>query len=215
MNGIIEYFTRYYSDLLTAFLEHIYITAVSLLIALIIALPIGYWLSRHRRIAIPVLSVLGIIYAIPSLGMFAMLIPLVGLGAKPAIIALVVYSQLILVRNVISGFQSIDPAIIEAGKGMGFGAWRLFIKIELPLALPVIIGGLRIASVSVIGITTIAAWINAGGLGTILFQGLYQNSLPKMVWGTLLVSLLALTANTVLLEIEKTTLRRSRGEQRI
>jgi len=210
-----DYFTRHYDDLLTSLLEHIYLTFVSLFIALLIALPLGYWLARHRRISVPILSVLGIIYAIPSLGMFALLIPLVGLGSKSAIIALVVYSQLILVRNVISGFQSIDPAIIEAAKGMGYGNWRLFVKIELPLALPVIIGGIRIASVSVIGIATIAAWINAGGLGGILFEGLYQNSVPKMVWGTLLVSLLALSTNTILLQIEKTSLRRARGEHRV
>lgn len=212
---MIDYLTRHYDDLLTSLLEHIYLTFVSLFIALVIALPLGYWLSRHRRISVPILSVLGIIYAIPSLGMFALLIPLVGLGSKPAIIALVVYSQLILVRNVISGFQSIEPSIIEAAKGMGYGKWRLFVHIELPLALPVIIGGIRIASVSVIGIATIAAWINAGGLGGILFEGLYQNSVPKMVWGTLLVSLLALSTNTILLQFEKSTMRRARGEQRV
>ncbi|OBZ12553.1 MULTISPECIES: ABC transporter permease [Bacillales] len=212
---MIDYFSRHYDDLLASLLEHIYLTFVSLFIALLIALPLGYWLARHRRISVPILSVLGIIYAIPSLGMFALLIPLVGLGSKPAIIALVVYSQLILVRNVISGFQSIEPSILEAAKGMGFGAWRMFVRIELPLALPVIIGGVRIASVSVIGIATIAAWINAGGLGGILFEGLYQNSVPKMVWGTLLVSLLALSTNTILLRLEKTTLHRARGEQRV
>ncbi|WP_169082636.1 ABC transporter permease subunit [Paenibacillus sp. PL91] len=98
---------------------------------------------------------------------------------------------------------------------MGFGAWRMFVKIEPPLALPVIIGGVRIASASVIGIATIAAWINAGGLGGILFEGLYQNSVPKMVWGTLLGSLLALSTNTFLLRLEKTTMRRARGELRV
>ncbi|OBZ15024.1 glycine/betaine ABC transporter permease [Bacillus sp. FJAT-27264] len=212
---MLDYFSRHYDDLLISLWEHIVLTFVSLLIAMLIALPLGYWLARRRRIAVPVLSVLSIIYAIPSLGMFALLIPFVGLGAKPAIIALVVYSQLILVRNVISGFQGIEPSIIEVAKGMGYSAWRQFVRIELPLALPVILGGLRIASVSVIGITTIAAWINAGGLGGVLFEGLYQNSIPKMVWGTLLVSLLALSTNMVLLRLEKITLRRSRGEQRV
>jgi osmoprotectant transport system permease protein len=212
---MLDYFSRHYDDLFISLLEHIVLTVVSLLIALLIALPLGYWLSSKRRVAIPVLSVLSIIYAIPSLGMFALLIPFVGLGTKPAIIALVVYSQLILVRNVISGFQGIDGSIIEVAKGMGYSAWRRFARIELPLALPVILAGVRIASVSVIGIATIAAWINAGGLGGILFEGLYQNSVPKMVWGTLLVSLLALSANMILLRLEKITLRRSRGEQRV
>ncbi|GAB6927825.1 hypothetical protein JCM10914A_18080 [Paenibacillus sp. JCM 10914] len=213
--GIGEYFARYYGTLFSALLEHCIMTLVSLAIASAIALPVGYWLSRHRKIAIPVLSILGIIYAIPSLGMFALLIPLVGLGFKSAIIALVVYSQLILVRNVIAGFQSIDPSVIEAGAGMGYSKWQLFRKIEMPLATPVIIGGLRIASVSIIGIATIAAWINAGGLGVILFEGMYQNSVPKMVWGTLFVSVLAILVNTVLLRLEKISMLKARGESRM
>ncbi|OMF79277.1 ABC transporter permease [Paenibacillus glucanolyticus] len=213
--GIGEYFARYYGTLFSALIEHCTMTLISLAIASAIALPVGYWLSRHRKIAVPVLSVLGIVYAIPSLGMFALLIPLVGLGFKSAIIALVVYSQLILVRNVIAGFQSIDPSIIEAGAGMGYSKWQLFRKIELPLATPVIIGGLRIASVSIIGIATIAAWINAGGLGVILFEGLYQSSVPKMVWGTMLVSLLAILVNMALLKVEKISMLKARGEWRM
>ncbi len=210
-----DYFLNHYDELFTLLTEHFVLTFVSLLIALLIALPVGYYLSRHRRISVPVMSALGIIYAVPSLGMFALLIPLVGLGTKPAIIALVIYSQLILVRSVISGFQSIDPAVIEAGRGMGFNNRQLFYKIQLPLALPVILGGLRVASVSVIGIATIAAWVNAGGLGVVLFEGLYQNSAPKIVWGTLFVSALAVATNQVLLLLEKRAMLKARGEHRV
>lgn len=209
-----DYFRKNYDELFTLLTEHFVLTFVSLLIALLIALPVGYWLSRHRRLSIPVMSALGIIYAIPSLGMFALLIPFVGLGTKPAIIALVIYSQLILVRSVIAGFQSIDPAVIEAGLGMGFNRRQLFYKIQFPLALPVILGGLRVASVSVIGIATIAAWVNAGGLGVVLFEGLYQNSTPKIVWGTLFVSALAVATNQVLLFLERRAMFKARGEQR-
>ncbi|PTQ56887.1 MAG: Permease protein of ABC transporter [Candidatus Carbobacillus altaicus] len=210
-----NYFLNHYDELFTLLMEHFVLTFVSLLIALLIALPVGYYLSRHQRISIPVMSALGIIYAVPSLGMFALLIPLVGLGTKPAIIALVIYSQLILVRSVISGFQSIDSAVIEAGRGMGFNNRQLFYKIQLPLALPVILGGLRVASVSVIGIATIAAWVNAGGLGVVLFEGLYQNSAPKIVWGTLFVSALAVATNQVLLLLEKRAMLKARGEHRV
>ncbi|MGG1314613.1 MULTISPECIES: ABC transporter permease [Cohnella] len=212
---MMDYFLNHYDELFTLLTEHFVLTFVSLLIALLIALPVGYYLSRHRRISVPVMSALGIIYAVPSLGMFALLIPLVGLGTKPAIIALVIYSQLILVRSVISGFQSIDPAVIEAGRGMGFNNRQLFYKIQLPLALPVILGGLRVASVSVIGIATIAAWVNAGGLGVVLFEGLYQNSAPKIVWGTLFVSALAVATNQVLLLLEKRAMLKARGEHRV
>ncbi len=207
-----EYLLKHYDDLLKGLWEHLLLSASALAIALLIALPAGYWLSRHGRIAVPVLAVLGIVYAIPSLGMFALLIPLLGLGKQPALAALVLYSQLVLIRNVISGFRSIEPAVRESAAGAGFGRWRLFTRIELPLALPVILGGVRIASLSIIGIATIAAWINAGGLGVILFEGLYQNSVPKMVWGTVLVALLAISVNQLLLALERRSIRRAAGE---
>jgi len=207
-----SYLINYYDRILMLFLQHLLLTVVSLSLALLIALPVGVFLSRFKMISVPVLSILGILYSIPSLAMFAFLIPFVGLGLKPAIIALVAYSQLILVRNVMVGFQSIDPSIIEAGKGMGLGSFRLFWKIEFPLALPVIIGGVRIATISIIGIATIAAWINAGGLGVILFEGLYQNHTPKMIWGTIFVSLLAIVSNQLLLGLEKRSALKVRGE---
>ncbi|KIL36862.1 glycine/betaine ABC transporter permease [Cohnella kolymensis] len=210
---MINYWNRHYDDLFRMLREHLTLTLISLVIALAIALPVGYLLSKYRRVSIPVMSVLGIIYAVPSLGMFALLIPWVGLGMKPAIIALVVYSQLILVRSVISGFQSIEPSVIEAGKGMGLSRWQLFRRIEFPLALPIVLGGLRVASVSVIGIATIAAWVNAGGLGVVLFEGLYQNSAPKIFWGTLFVSALAIIVNQLLLYLERTAMSRARGER--
>ncbi len=206
------YLFKYYDHILTLFFQHIMLTVLSLCLALLFAVPVGLFLTRVKWLSIPVLSILGIIYAIPSLAVFALLIPLVGLGMKPAIIALVAYSQLILVRNVIVGFQSVDPAIVESGKGMGLGPLQLFWKIELPLAMPVILGGIRIAAISTIGIATIAAWINAGGLGVILFEGLYQNSTPKIVWGTVFVSLLAIATNQLLLWLEKRSALKARGE---
>ena len=207
-----EFLIKYYDRILLLFFQHLMLTIVSLGIALLIALPIGVLLTRIRWVSVPVLAFLGILYSIPSLAMFAFLIPVVGLGVKPAVIALIAYSQLILVRNVMVGFQSIDPAIIEAGKGMGLGSFRLFWKIELPLALPVILGGIRIATISIIGIATIAAWINAGGLGVILFEGLYQNHTPKMIWGTIFVSFLAIVSNQLLLSLEKRSALKVRGE---
>lgn len=212
---MINYWNRHYEELFGLLREHFTLTFVSLAIALAIALPIGYLLSKYRRISVPVMSVFGIIYAVPSLGMFALLIPWVGLGMKPAIIALVVYSQLILVRSVIAGFQTIEPSIIEAGKGMGLNRWQLFRRIEFPLALPVVLGGLRVASVSVIGIATIAAWVNAGGLGVVLFEGLYQNSTPKIFWGTLFVAVLAIAVNQILLFFERIAMSRARGERTV
>lgn len=207
-----DYLIKYHDRILELFVQHAVLAFSSVGIALLFSLPVGLILWRIKWLSVPVLSVLGIIYAIPSLAMFAILIPLVGLGEKPAIIALVAYSQLILVRNVMVGFQSVDPAVLEAGRGMGLNPLQLFWKIQLPLALPVILGGIRIAFISVIGIGTVAAWVNAGGLGVILFEGLYQNSTPKIVWGTVFVSSLAIVVNQLLMWLERRSLLKARGE---
>jgi osmoprotectant transport system permease protein len=207
-----DYLINYYDRILELFVQHVVLTFSSVGIALLIALPVGWILWRLKWLSVPVLSVLGTIYVIPSLALFAILIPLVGLGEKPAIITLVAYSQLILVRNVLAGFQSVDPAVLEAGRGMGLNPFQLFWKIQLPLALPVILGGIRIASISVIGIATVGAWVNAGGLGVILFEGLYQNSTTKIVWGTVFVSGLAILVNQLLMWLERRSLLKARGE---
>jgi osmoprotectant transport system permease protein len=207
-----DYLIKYHDRILELFVQHVELTFSSVGIALLFALPVGLILWRIKWLSVPVLSVLGIIYSIPSLALFAILIPMVGLGEKTAIIALVAYSQLILVRNVIAGFQSVDPAVLEAGQGMGLNPLQLFWKIQLPLALPVILGGIRIAFISVIGIGTVAAWVNAGGLGVILFEGLYQNSTPKIVWGTVFVSGLAIVVNQLLMWLERRSLLKARGE---
>ncbi len=194
-------------------LQHILLVGMSLGFGIAFALPVGLLLSKSNKwFSTPILVLLGIIYTIPSLAFFALLIPIAGLGVKPAVIALVAYSQFILVRNIMAGFQSIDLSILQAGKGMGLGFLQMLWKIELPLALPVIIGGIRVAAISIIGITTIAAWINAGGLGVILFEGLYQNSVPKIFWGTCFVSVLAITMNQLLLWVEKYALLKAQGE---
>lgn len=209
---MLKYIQDNYLEVMTLFLQHIQLTAMTLGIALLIALPMGILLAKNKYAAAVVLPVLSVIYTIPSLAMFALLIPIFGLGFVPAVIALVAYSQLILVRNVVAGFTSIDPAIIEAGRGMGLSASQLFFKIEIILALPVILGGLRIAAVSVIGIATIASWINAGGLGVILFQGLYNSNMPAIIWGTLFVSGFAIFVNYFLSVLESAALAKAKGE---
>lgn len=178
--------------------QHLFLTVTSLLIALVIAVPLGLLLSRVAWLRGPVLSVLGVIYTIPSLSMLVLLIPIFRLGPQTAIIALVAYAQLVLVRNVLLGLTSIDPAVLEAARGMGMNGWQRFARVEFPLALPLILAGTRIATLSIIGIGTIAAFINAGGLGTLLFQGVTTGQRPKIVAGSIAVALLALLANQVL-----------------
>ena len=193
-----NYLIRYWDRVLELFLQHVQLTVTVLVIALAIALPLGILLARFQALATPVMGLLGIIYTIPSMALFAMLIPFLGLGAKPAVTALTAYSQVILVRNVVVGLQGVDPAVLEAAVGMGMNPWQVFWRVRLPLALPVMLAGLRVAAVSVIAIGTLAAWINAGGLGVLLFEGLYQYHQAKIVIGTVSVALLSFTVNFLL-----------------
>lgn len=196
------------------FAEHLRLTALSLAIALLIAVPLGVLIARLRWLRGPILGLLGVIYTIPSLSLFVLLIPLLGLGLKPAVVALVAYAQLVLVRNIVVGLTGIDPAIVEAARGMGMSGWQCFIRVEFPLALPLTLAGMRLATLSIIGIGTIAAFINAGGLGTLLFQGVLTGNTQKIVAGSIAAAALAIGANAVLRFLERRAALAIRGEDR-
>lgn len=209
---MIKYLSENYEDMLTLLLQHIQLVVISVAISLLIATALAILVLRSKWASMILLSLFGVLYSIPSLAMFAFLIPVLGLGEKTAVVVLIIYNQYILVRNILIAFQSIDPSIIEAAKGMGLNSRQLFIDIQLPLAAPIIIGGTRIAIVSTIGIATIASVINAGGLGVILFDGLRMNYITKILWGTIMAAGLALIANQILLFVEKIADRISKGE---
>jgi osmoprotectant transport system permease protein len=194
------------------FREHMQLAGISLAISLVIAIPLGWLINRVHWLRGPVLGVLGVIYTIPSLSLFVLLIPVLGLGARTAIVALVAYAQLVLVRNVLIGLTGIDPAIIEAAKGMGMNGWQRFSQVEFPLALPLILAGTRVATLSIIGIGTVAAFIGAGGLGQLLFQGVSTGSRPRIVAGSISIILLAFGANLILRFLEHRSSRVIHGE---
>ncbi len=183
--------------------EHAVLVAVSVAVAFLISFVAGIWISRRPRAYPPVMGLTALLYSIPSLALFALLIPLVGLGRVPAIIGLVSYSLLILIRNVATGLREVSPDVVEAATGMGMSSWQVLVTIELPLALPVIIAGVRIATVTVIGIATIAAYINAGGLGTLIFSGIAQDFPAKIVVGAGLASAMAVGADAGLSRLER------------
>lgn len=209
---MISYLIGHASELLQALFQHLDLTLTSLGIALIIALPAGFILSRKRQFSQFVLGLFSALYTIPSLALLAMLIPLFGLGQKPALVALVAYAQFILLRNIVLGFQSVDPSVLEAGRGMGMNASTLFLRVELPLALPMILGGIRLAAVTLVSLATVAAWVNAGGLGVILFEGIYQDDPFRLAVGTLLLAGFALLLNGFLQSFENDALANARGE---
>jgi osmoprotectant transport system permease protein len=190
--------------------QHLELTFSALAIALVIALPLGTVAARDRRIGRPLLATLGIIYTLPSLAVFALLIPVFGLGFWTALIALVAYAQMILVRNVAVALEGVPAPVREAARGLGMSPLQSLLRVELPQALPVIVGGIRIATVSLIAIANLAAWIDAGGLGVLLFAGLRSNDTGKIVAGSLASALLAICADLSLRALERRLARRAR-----
>lgn len=187
-------------------LEHLALSGTSLGLAMLIALPLGLVLSRVKALAVPVLGVLGVIYTIPSFAFFAFLVGFVGIGAEPAIIALTSYALVVLVRNTMVAFNSVDPAVKEAARGMGMSGSQMLWRIELPLALPIIIAGIRIAALSTIGLTTIAAWIGAGSLGQILRDGLARDPTgSKLYAGVITIGIIAVATDLIFRLAERAT----------
>ncbi len=208
----LSWFKSHHSDTRDALFEHVRLTLTTMAISLAIAVPLGTLVARIPILYTPIVGLLGMIYTIPSLALFAILVTYVGIGFRVAIIALVAYAQFILVRNVIVGLRQVDPFAIEAARGMGMNSWQILFKIEYPLALPTILGGVRIATVATIAIASIAFLIDAGGLGQLLFDGI-NNSLfntSELQVGAIAVSLLALCAD-LLLRIVEWTLPASRA----
>ena len=189
-------------DVLELFLQHLGLSFISMLIAILIAIPLGYFLYYRRKLAGPVLGVLGMFYTIPSIALIIMLIPIFGLNRTSVIVALIIYCQVILVRNVLAGLDGIDPAVMEAAQGMGMDRWQIAWRVQMPLALPVILAGLRIAAISAIAISAVGAKFGAGGLGKLLFDGINQTRMDKIALGAALVAMLALGVNAGLRALE-------------
>jgi len=199
-----DYLITHWTEVLRLAAEHLGITVAALLISTMIALPLGWLLDFRRRLAGPVMGVLGVLYTIPSIAMIIFLIPLFGLNARAVIVALVIYCQVILVRSVLAGLHGIDPAVLEAARGMGMGLWQLAWRVQLPLALPVILAGLRVAAVVAVAIATIGARFGSGGLGVLLFDGIAQAGRLDKIWaGGLGVGLLAMAVNQSLRVVER------------
>ena len=200
---MIDYIMKHYDDLIAATLEHLLLVLLALVISLIVAAALTILCSYSKSASNITLGLLSMVYSIPSLAMFALLIPLTGLGRTTAVTVLVVYNQYLLLRNFLAGLENVDESIVEAAVGMGMAPMQLLFKIKLPLAKKAIIAGIRIALVATVSIATIAASINAGGLGAILFDGLRTMNYAKIVWGSVLSALLAILIDVLLRLLEK------------
>jgi osmoprotectant transport system permease protein len=183
--------------------QHVVLVGVALIVALVIAVPLGVLATRNTRAGAVILGVTGVIYTIPSLALLAVLVTALGLGQTTAIVALVAYAQMILVRGVVAGLRGVDVALIDAARGIGFTPRQTLWRVEFPSALPVMLGGVRVATVSLVALATVAAWINAGGLGVLLFEGISTNNPDKIVAGALAAAALAIIADVALRGAER------------
>jgi len=181
-------------------LEHAWLVGVSVLIATMIGVPVGILITRNESVAKNVINAANVIMTLPSIALFGLMLPVLaevghGLGKVPAVIALVLYSQLPIIRNTHAAVKNVPSSLVEAGRGMGLSNWNLLREVQIPLAVPVILAGLRNATVMSIGIGAIAAYIGAGGLGVYIQQGIARSYTPMILAGALSVSLLAILAD--------------------
>jgi len=178
--------------------QHLRLSLEAILLGLAIAIPLGIAGARFSALGLPILSVLGAIYTIPSIAFLGFLIPTLGLGEDNARVVLAAYSLSFLVRNIITGLRGVDASILEAARGMGLSAAQVFTRVTFPLALPVIVAGLRTAVVVTISTATVAGWIGAGGLGRLLFDGVRLRRPGVILAGAIAITLLAIAVDLLI-----------------
>jgi len=186
-------------------LEHLQLSLTALVVALPIALLLGALAVRYRQLQFPILTALGVAYTIPSLVVLVFLIPSQGIGNRPILITLVMYAQFFLVRNIVAGLRGVSPATLEAARGVGMTGFQVFRRVWFPLALPVVIAGVRAALLTIIGLAVFGGLISAGGLGRILFEGIGRDYPSMVLAGILAIVALSVTVDLVLRLLERAT----------
>ncbi|HEV3092232.1 MAG TPA: ABC transporter permease [Candidatus Cybelea sp.] len=177
---------------------HAELVAVALLVASLIAFPLGLWAARRPGVAPWLLGALGALYTIPSLALLAVLVEALGLGFTPIFVALVAYAQFMLARNVVAGINGVDPAQVDAARGLGMSPAQVLLRVELPQALPVLIGGVRVAAIASISIATLGGYVGGVGLGVLIFNGLTLQQPQMILAGSIAACALAVASDVVL-----------------
>ncbi|MFN2608507.1 MAG: ABC transporter permease [Acidimicrobiales bacterium] len=198
-----DWVSRHTGTIADAARQHVELTAIAVGLGLVIAFPLALASHRWRWLQTPVLSVTGILYTVPSLALFALLVPWTGLSRTTSEIGLVGYTLLILVRNIVAGLEAVPDDVREAAQGMGFTARRQLLRIELPLAVPSIVAGVRIATVTTVGLVTVTALIGQGGLGQLILEGLTRDFRTPLVVGSTLSVALAAVADLALVGVQR------------
>ena len=200
---LLRFLAARWQVLLHLTLEHMVIVLAAMMASIVLGVTIGVLITLNRPAARIVLNLNNILMTIPSLALFSLLIPVLGLGKAPAIVGLIAYTQLPLVRNVYTGITRIDPAIIEAARGMGLTERKILFRIKLPLAFPAVMAGIRTATVMGIGIGAIAAYIGAGGLGVFIFQGISRTNDKMVLIGAVTISMISILTDRFLGRIQR------------
>jgi osmoprotectant transport system permease protein len=205
---IIDFLLQNLDLLLTLTIEHISLVVVAVGLATLMGVPIGIAITQNQRAADTVLYIASVIITIPSIALFGLMIPILsnigqGIGYLPAVIAVLLYSQLPIIRNTYTAINNVDPALREAARGMGMSPIERLRIVEIPLAIPVIMAGVRTAVVMNIGVMAIAAYIGAGGLGVLISRGISQSDPRQLILGAIAVSILAIIADTSLFWLQK------------
>lgn len=203
-----DYFTIFldrYPDILSSLLKHLQISGIAIVLGCMVSIPLGIYLAKTSMKWIQSLAftITNIFQTIPSLAMLAIFIPLMGIGMKPAIVALFLYSLMPILRNTFAAFESIDPEVIESAKGMGFNAFQRLISVEIPLAIPYIMSGVRLTTIYIINWATLAAVIGAGGLGELIIGGMGVNNKPLIFAAAVMAMALAFLADFIFSRFEK------------
>mgnify|MGYP003604603155 CR=1 FL=1 len=198
-----QFVIEQHEKLLTQVVQHLGLTFLSLLLAMILGIPLGILIARKRKLSSPVLGFAGILQTIPSIALLGFMIPAFGIGATPAIVALLIYALLPIIRNTFTGITGVDPTVIEAAKAMGMSRRQLLLKVELPLAMPVIIAGVRTAAVINVGVATLASFVAAGGLGEFIFGGISLNNTNMILAGAIPAALLAIILDQTIAILQK------------
>lgn len=203
MNAFVDFLQSQSDKLLQQTLTHISLTLISVLIAILIGVPLGILVARRPKLAGAVLGAAGVMQTIPSIALLGFMIPLLGIGPQPAIVALFLYALLPIIRNTYTGIKGVDATVIEAARGLGMSNSQVLFKVELPLSMPVLIAGIRTATVINVGVATLAAYIAAGGLGEFIFGGIALNNTNMILAGAIPAALLALLFDFVLSRLQK------------
>jgi len=198
-----QFVIEQHEKLLTQVVQHLGLTFLSLFLAIIVGLPLGILIARKRKLSSPVLGFAGILQTIPSIALLGFMIPAFGIGATPAIVALLIYALLPIIRNTFTGITGVNPTVIEAAKAMGMNRKQLLFKVELPLAMPVIIAGIRTAAVINVGVATLASFVAAGGLGEFIFGGISLNNTNMILAGAIPAALLAILLDQTIAVLQK------------